>query len=98
MGQIFHGFEKTKYERQRRLGKPRTQHNKILCQACIEGICLNRNFSRSNNEQTVNNVEQNEMAQLVNEKNQQRQYNCDENEDEDEEQDGDGSASGEDSC
>ncbi|KAH7639215.1 zinc-binding domain containing protein [Dermatophagoides farinae] len=42
VGQIFYGFEKTKYERQRRMGKPRTQHNKMLCQACQEGICLNR--------------------------------------------------------
>lgn len=42
VGQIFYGFEKTKFEKQRRLGKPRTPHNKYLCQACLEGICLSR--------------------------------------------------------
>lgn len=42
VGQIFYGFEKTKFEKQRRMGKPRTPHNKYLCQACLEGICLSR--------------------------------------------------------
>lgn len=42
VGQIFYGFEKTKFEKQRRMGKPRTPHNKFLCQACLEGICLSR--------------------------------------------------------
>ena len=42
VGQIFYGFEKTKFEKQRRLGKPRTPHNKYLCQACLEGICLSK--------------------------------------------------------
>lgn len=45
VGQIFYGFEKTRFEKQRRIGKPRTPHNQFLCQACSEGICLNRRSS-----------------------------------------------------
>lgn len=58
VGQIFYGFEKTKFEKQRRLGKPRTPHNKFLCQACLEGICLSRRRA-CQQDSTETEIEQN---------------------------------------
>nr|XP_027203383.1 uncharacterized protein LOC113797232 [Dermatophagoides pteronyssinus] len=80
VGQIFYGFEKTKYERQRRMGKPRQQHNKSLCQACQEGICLNRSSNRSNNDNN-DDEEDDELNDELNPQSQQQQNNHDDYDD-----------------
>lgn len=80
VGQIFYGFEKTKYERQRRMGKPRQQHNKSLCQACQEGICLNRSSNRSNNDNN-DDEEDDELNDELNPQSQQQQNNRDDYDD-----------------
>ncbi|UXI19698.1 bombystatin [Sarcoptes scabiei] len=56
VGRIFYGFETIRYERYRRSGKPRHQHNSTLCEACIEGICLNR-LKNKENQTSENNLE-----------------------------------------
>lgn len=69
VGQIFYGFEKTRFEKQRRVGKPRTPHNQFLCQACNEGICLNRRSSTSAapGKLTGGNAEANKAEVVANE-------------------------------
>uniref|UniRef100_A0A915HYE5 3CxxC-type domain-containing protein n=1 Tax=Romanomermis culicivorax TaxID=13658 RepID=A0A915HYE5_ROMCU len=41
VGQTFYGFVRPNFEKQRRPGKPRSQHAKNLCQACQMGFCSN---------------------------------------------------------
>ncbi|XP_052226147.1 receptor-transporting protein 3-like isoform X2 [Dreissena polymorpha] len=39
VGQIYYGFVRPPLRIDRRVGKPRNQHNSELCQACKEGLC-----------------------------------------------------------
>lgn len=78
VGQIYHGFEKTKFEKQRRLGKPRTPHNKYLCQACLEGICLSRRRSCQEAAEDESNNEDSHSEQSNNEESEENVENTDE--------------------
>ncbi|XP_038077779.1 receptor-transporting protein 4-like isoform X2 [Patiria miniata] len=42
IGQTYYGFVKPPIRYDRRAGKPRTQHNATLCQACRDGECDSR--------------------------------------------------------
>ncbi|CAG2115137.1 unnamed protein product [Medioppia subpectinata] len=42
VGQLFYGFYQPPIEKTRRSGKPRTPHNSDLCQACKDGLCVDR--------------------------------------------------------
>lgn len=39
VGQFYYGFVQPPMRIDRRIGKPRNQHNAELCQACKEGLC-----------------------------------------------------------
>jgi hypothetical protein len=43
VGQMFYGLPTPQHITERRVGRPRTQHNSAYCQACAEGICNERN-------------------------------------------------------
>lgn len=49
VGKQYYGLIQTPVYRERRKGKPRTQHNSSLCQACADNICLEGSFERSVN-------------------------------------------------
>lgn len=40
IGQVYYGFMASPLRQERRAGKPRTQHNSALCQACMDGECF----------------------------------------------------------
>lgn len=40
IGQVYYGFIVSPLRQERRAGKPRTQHNSALCQACMDGECF----------------------------------------------------------
>ncbi|RWS11279.1 receptor-transporting protein 3-like protein [Dinothrombium tinctorium] len=42
IGHIFYGLYFNPKEKMRRPGKPRTPHNSNLCQACKDGICVDK--------------------------------------------------------
>ncbi|XP_071946079.1 receptor-transporting protein 3-like isoform X2 [Antedon mediterranea] len=48
IGQAYYGFVKPPMRYDRRAGKPRTQHNAALCQACQDGECDSRPRTTTN--------------------------------------------------
>lgn len=42
LGQVYFGLRTTTIDKQRRAGKPKTSHNSSLCQACHDGVCVDR--------------------------------------------------------
>lgn len=45
IGQTYYGFLISPIRQERRAGKPRTQHNSALCQACMDGECYRKTSS-----------------------------------------------------